>query len=477
MQALQYAPLAAGAMILIAATIPWLWGPVIGLAAVGVVLAGFASKAENKLKNAEATTKPAVISHFTATLEGLFSIRSYHAEDRFDRDNLEKIDENHKFLHAQLMTKSWIALDLDIVASLMIYFCTLLVVLYRNDKDMPSVAGLALSNALQMLVFLQWTVRMVGEVQGQMSSVGQLVYYGNNVAREAPAEIPGAITDPNWPTTGTIQFSNLVLKYHKFGVAVLKNVSFTIYPKEKVGIVGRTGSGKSTLLISLLRIVEAFKGKITIDDLDVSTIGLRDLRTKIAIIPQVRNPASNIFCAASLDPSTDEEIWRALEAVHLGEKIRAFPNGLETAILVLDEATAAIDMATDALIQDAIKENFSDKTVLTIAHRLNTIIESDKMWVAVDFGAGVGEDGVLVMDAGKVAEFDEPLKLLDKPNGHFRSLVDQTGAATAAKLKEIAVQAKAARDARESKGNEPESRQQAPEKAPSIKSEKGKGKK
>jgi len=302
-------------------------------------------------------------------------------------------------------------------------------------------------------------VRMVGEVQGQMSSVGQLVYYGNNVDHEAPAEIPGAITDPNWPTTGMIKFANVVLKYHKFGVAVLKNVSFTIHPKEKIGIVGRTGSGKSTLLISLLRIVEAFKGKITIDDLDVSTIGLKDLRTKIAIIPQ--EPVLFVGSIRSnLDPfskSTDDQVWKALDSVHLGDKIRAFPNGLQTAviengknfslgqrqlfciarailsntrILVLDEATAAIDMATDALIQQAIKDNFADKTVLTIAHRLNTIIESDK---------------ILVMDAGKVAEFDEPLKLLDKPNGHFKGLVDQTGPATAAKLKEIAVEAKNAK--------------------------------
>lgn len=463
MQALQYCPLALGAMILIAATVNWVWAPVIGLAAIGLGLAVFASRAETKLKAAEATTKPAVISHFTASLEGLFSIRSYHAEERFDRDTLDKIDENHKYLLAQLMAKSWIALNLDIIASLMIYFCTLLIVLFRTTPQMPSIAGLALSNALQMLVFLQWTVRMVGEVQGQMSSVGQLVYYGNNVDREAPAEIPGAITNPAWPTTGTIEFKNLVLKYHKFGVAVLKNVSFVINPREKIGIVGRTGSGKSTLLISLLRIVEAHQGQIFIDGLDVSTVGLKDLRTKIAIIPQ--EPVLFVGTVrTNLDPfnkATDEQIWTALDAVHLGDKIRAFPNGLTTAviengknfslgqrqlfciaravlsntkILVLDEATAAIDMATDALIQQAIKDNFADKTVLTIAHRLNTIIESDK---------------ILVMDAGKVAEFGEPLKLLDKRDGHFKSLVDQTGPATAAKLRDIAVEAKKAKDAKE----------------------------
>jgi len=463
MQALQYAPLALGAMILTAVVVPMNFIPVIGLAIIGAGLAYFASAVETKLKNAEATSKPAVISHFTASLEGLFSIRAYHAEDRFDLATLVKIDDNHKYLLGSLMAKSWIALYLDIIASLMVYFCTLLTIIYRDEPGMATTAGLALSNALQMLVFLQWTVRMVGDVQAQITSVGQIVYYGNNVPSEAPAHIPGAVTDAAWPQTGTIEFSNLVLKYHKFGVAVLKNVSFTINPKEKIGIVGRTGSGKSTLLISLLRIVEAHKGKISIDGIDVSTLGLRDLRTKIAIIPQ--EPVLFVgTIRTNLDPfsmSTDEQIWKALDAVHLGQKIRDFPKGLMTAviengknfslgqrqlfciaravlsntkILVLDEATAAIDMATDALIQQAIKDNFSDKTVLTIAHRLNTIIESDK---------------ILVMDAGELREFDEPLKLLDIPGGHFRGLVEQTGPATAAKLRDIAI---AARDEKIGKG-------------------------
>ncbi|KAG5461158.1 MAG: P-loop containing nucleoside triphosphate hydrolase protein [Olpidium bornovanus] len=509
MQALQYAPLGLGAMILVSATIPMAWLPISVLAAAGLWVAAFASGAEKRFNNAEAMTKPAVISHFTASLEGLFSIRSFHAGHRFDRENLAKIDDNHRFLYAQLMTKSWTALALDVVTSLMVYFTCLLVVVYREAEDMDSIAGLGLSNALQMLVFVQWTVRTVGEIQGQMSSVGQLAYYGERTPREAPAELPGTITDAKWPQRGAIEFRDVVLKSHRFGVAVLKGVSFAIHPREKIGIVGRTGSGKSTLLISLLRIVEAHQGQILIDGLDVGTIGLRDLRTKIAIIPQVskqsgvkgsnRRQSGEAFCflektkkieaavepvlfvgtvRSNLDPfnaNTDEEVWRALDAVHLGAKIRGFTNGLQTAviengknfslgqrqvstvtarkpgrapcavlsntkILVLDEATAAIDMATDALIQQAIKDNFSDKTVLTIAHRLNTIIDSDKIlctfgWVRA------------FMDAGKVAEFGEPLALMNKRDGHFRGLVEQTGLATAAKLRDIAERSKSAREA------------------------------
>lgn len=209
------------------------------------------------------------------------------------------------------------------------------------------------------------------------------------------------------------------------------------------------------MLISLLRIVEPCNGQITIDDLDVSGIGLHDLRNKIAIIPQ--EPVMFVGTIRSnLDPfnkSTDDDIWKALDAVFLGEKLRDAPSKLETAVtengksvsqgqrqllciarailskakvLVLDEATASLDAQTDLMIQEAIKKNFGELTMLTIAHRLNTIIESDR---------------VLVMDAGCLVEFDEPIKLLQKKDGIFKSLVDQTGELASQKLHEVAQQA------------------------------------
>jgi len=224
---------------------------------------------------------------------------------------------------------------------------------------------------------------------------------------------------------------------------------------EKIGIVGRTGSGKSSLLIALLRIVEAYQGQIIIDGIDVSGIGLTDLRSKIAIIPQ--EPVMFVGTVRSnLDPfnqSSDEELWIALNAVKLGDSVRHMSGQLDSAvtengsnfslgqrqcfcisrailaktkILVLDEATAAIDMQTDLMIQNTFKEAFSEITVLTIAHRLNTIIECDR---------------VLVMDAGNIEEFDEPIKLLQKEGSVFKQLVEQTGEGNAQKLKEIATEA------------------------------------
>ncbi|KAJ3277152.1 hypothetical protein HDV01_000204 [Terramyces sp. JEL0728] len=461
MQALQYFPLGFGALIMCSVLIPWNWAPSIGIVIIGYLLLRFTVKADIATKSLEAVTKPPIYSHLTATLEGLMSIRSYHAEQRFDELNLVKLDLNHEASFAMQNVKSFQALYLDILSSLVIYFSALFLIFARGQNSIASIAGLALSNALQMLVFVQWTVRQWGDVESQMSSVGQLVFYGN-IKPEAPFEIPSKKPPKEWPTEGRIKFTNIELKYQKFGVSVLKNINLSIYPMEKIGIVGRTGSGKSTLLISLLRIVEPCNGTITIDDLDVSGIGLHDLRNKIAIIPQ--EPVMFVGTIRSnLDPfnkSTDDEIWKALDAVFLGEKLRKAPSKLETPVsengksvsqgqrqllciarailskakvLVLDEATASLDAQTDLMIQEAIKKNFGELTMLTIAHRLNTIIESDR---------------VLVMDAGCVKEFDEPKTLLENKDGIFRSLVDQTGPQARQKLIEVANKAHEDRIAR-----------------------------
>jgi ABC-type multidrug transport system fused ATPase/permease subunit len=352
--------------------------------------------------------------------------------------------------------KSFQAFYIDVLSSFIIYFSALLLIFQKNEspKEAASIAGLALSNALQMLVFVQWTIRQWGEVQSQMSSVGQLVYYGKT-APEAPFEIPEKKPDPTWPQQGLIKFRNVELKYQKFGVSVLKNINCTIYPMEKIGIVGRTGSGKSTLLISLLRITEPCNGTITIDDLDVSTLGLHDLRRQISIIPQEPVMFAGTI-RSNLDPfnkSTDAELWEALDAVFLADKYKNSPSKLDTVVtengksfsqgqrqllciarailskskvLVLDEATASLDAQTDFMMQQAIKKNFSHLTMMTIAHRLNTII---------------GCDRVMVMDAGKLIEFDEPVRLFENKDGIFTSLVSQTGPMAAQKLRLLAAEA------------------------------------
>ncbi|KAG0272417.1 Multidrug resistance-associated protein 1 [Linnemannia exigua] len=454
---LQYFPLALGAFLLIACVVHWQNAvTVIVLLLIALLVIWYGSPADSKLKQLEALSKPPVFQHITTTLEGLFSIRAYGVQKRFDGMNMDVLDKNHQSLYAMLTTKTWTAFYLDIISSFMVYSTALFLVIHRHTiHQVPSVAGLALSNALQMLVFLQWTVRQMGEVQAQISTVGQLDYYGRKIEPEAPAENPATKPDASWPQEGRIDFDHLVLSYRKNTPPVLKDVSFTINPKEKIGIVGRTGSGKSTLLVGLLRIVEASGGAILIDGVDISKIGLKDLRTKVGIIPQ--EPVLFVgTIRTNLDPFgqyEDNAIWRALDAVHLGEKVKEMPLKLDSPviehgknfslgqrqliciarslvigskIIVLDEATASIDMVTDRLLQETIKESFADCTVLTIAHRLNTIIESDK---------------VLVMDGGVVAEFGEPHKLLQDPNGIFAELVSHAGEAASKKLANIAEEA------------------------------------
>ncbi|KAI8586104.1 P-loop containing nucleoside triphosphate hydrolase protein [Geranomyces variabilis] len=459
MQGLQYAPLGLGALILCAVIVPWNWAPCIGLVIIGGAMVKLSTPAETKTKAMEAITKPPIFNHLAATLEGLFSIRAYHAQSRFDDMNLEKLDHNHAAMMAAMNVRSFQALYLDFASSFVVYFTALLLVLAPNSTDLPSVTGLALSNALQMLVFVQWTVRMWGEVQSQMSSVGQLDYYAQ-IKPEAPAVVPSNPVPKLWPDRGNITFDGCVLRYKEGGVDVLKNICLNIKSTEKIGIVGRTGSGKSTLLTALLRIVELADGVIKIDGVDISKIGLNDLRSNIAIIPQ--EPVLFVGTIRSnLDPfgkSSDAEIWAALDLVQLGDKIRAMPAKLDTevvengknfslglrqcvcisramlggrSVLVLDEATAAIDVKTDMMIQESIRTGFRDKTVLCIAHRLETIIDYDR---------------VLVMDSGVVVEFDEPLTLLDKPGGVFADMCKASGNIT--EFRDLALKAHLERVAR-----------------------------
>ncbi|KAG0253140.1 hypothetical protein BG011_006529 [Mortierella polycephala] len=451
LQVLQYTPLALGAAVLVIVIVPWSAIVVVVLLGVVWTLLHFSSYTDERLKAMEAMTKGPIFAHMAATLDGLFSIRVYGAEKRFDAFNLKKIDDNHKALFAVMQVRSWLALYLDLVSSVFVLATSMFVVYFSRDGSLDaSQVGLAVTNALQLLIFGQWSLRMAGEIKSTKESVCQLELYGMNIPAEAPDHIPENKPPADWPSQGEIEFKEVVLRYQSYGVAVLKKVSFIVRPSEKIGVVGKMGSGKTTLLISLLRVVEAAEGRILIDNVDVLEIGLQDLRSKIAIIPQ--EPVLFVGTIRSnLDPfhrRTDQEIWAALDAAHLSENIKQnMPLKLETLIiengrnfslgqrqlfciarailfqsriLVLDEATSAVDLQTDLLIQETIKKNFANCTVLMIAHRLNTIIECDK---------------ILVMEDGRVVEFEPPTKLIENKDGYFHSLVSQSGPDAVARLK------------------------------------------
>ncbi|KAF9427097.1 hypothetical protein BGZ94_005480 [Podila epigama] len=451
LQLLQYMPLAIGTTVLVIVIVPWSAIAVVVLWALVWVLVHYSSRADDRLKGMEAATKGPVFAHMAATLDGLFSIRVYGAEGRFDAYNLSRIDDNHKALFAMMQLRAWLSLNVDLISSVFVLVTAVVVVYFARDGSLDaSQVGLAITNALQLLIFGQWSIRMASEVKSTKEAVCQLELYGMNIPAEAPDVIPESRPPVDWPSQGEIEFKKVVLRYQNYGVAVLKKVSFVVQPGEKIGVVGKMGSGKTTLLISLLRVVEAAEGKILIDGLDVREIGLQDLRSKIAIIPQ--EPVLFVGTIRSnLDPfhrRTDQEIWAALDAAHLSDNIRQnMPAKLETPIiengrnfslgqrqlfciarailfqsriLVLDEATSAVDLQTDLLIQETIKKNFANCTVLMIAHRLNTIIECDK---------------ILVMEDGRVVEFEHPTKLIENQNGYFHNLVSQSGPDAVSRLK------------------------------------------
>jgi ABC-type multidrug transport system fused ATPase/permease subunit len=334
MQLLKYLVVVTGApllmMIIMYQTIPIF---VVALVFIFLILL-FEGNVEAKLRDQETITKSSIFSHLTATLEGLFSIRAYECQQRFIDIFEDKIDENNKYQFAGNEVKRWLAFYIDVLTSFIIYVTVILIVLLVREYP-PSTSGLVLSNVLQLLVFLQWTVRMCGDCHEKVASIKQISYYGNSVEQEALAIVENNRPPKEWPARGQIHFSDVWLRYQEGGACILKGVTIDIKPKEKIGIVGRTGSGKSTLLISLLRIVELCEGEITIDGIDVSKIGLKDLRSRIAIIPQetilfVGTIRENVDL---FNKCTDEEIWKALESVHMANTIRKLEKKLDSPVI------------------------------------------------------------------------------------------------------------------------------------------------
>ncbi|CAG8501320.1 6139_t:CDS:10 [Gigaspora rosea] len=400
-------PLVIGTIVFVIVLIPYTATSAAVLVFLTWLIIHISRDVEERFKMLDANSKPPIFAHLSASLEGLASIRSYKVEKRFDNLNIEKVDANNKALFTLMQVKSWQSLYIDIMASIFIYTTALFVILlHHSDSVSPAVAGLAIVIASQLLIFGQSTIRSGRDIAAIMESVQQLLYFRQNIPSEAPNIIEGKRPPSDWGERGEIKFKNVVLRYNRFGVAVLKNISFHIKPREKIGIIGKTGSEPVI-----------FAGTIK----------------------------------SNLDPfnkCSEDEIWEALEAAHLDEKVRSMPDKLATVvlesgkkfslgqrqlfciarallkktnILVLDEATSAVDAATDRLIQDTIKKHFADHTVLTIAHRLNTIMDADR---------------ILCLDEGHVAEFDSLDKLLRNQNGFFYQLVAHSGPDAVQRLKE-----------------------------------------
>uniref|UniRef100_A0A3Q4AMX3 Cystic fibrosis transmembrane conductance regulator n=1 Tax=Mola mola TaxID=94237 RepID=A0A3Q4AMX3_MOLML len=439
-----------GVIAVSVSVIPWILIPVLPLLLFFIYLRRYFLQTSRDIKRLESTTRSPVFSHLSSSLQGLWTIRAFGAEERF-----QKAFDDHQNLHSQawflfLTTSRWFALRLDGICSIFVTVTTFGCLLLRNQLDAGSV-GLALTYSVTLMGMFQWGVRQSAEVENMMTSVERVVEY-TELECEAPWETKKR-PPPDWPSKGLVTFDRVSFSYSDDSPAVLHNLKAMFRPQEKVGIVGRTGAGKSSLVSALFRLAEP-EGKIYIDGILTSEIGLHDLRQRMSIIPQ--DPV--LFTGSmrkNLDPfnqHTDEELWNSLREVQLKSVVEELPGKLETVlaesgsnfsvgqrqlvclarailrknrILIIDEATANVDPRTDELIQATIRDKFRECTVLTIAHRLNTIIDSDR---------------ILVLDAGTIHAYDEPYNLLQDENGIFYKMVQQTGKQEAAALLEAAKQ-------------------------------------
>ncbi|KAL0363619.1 UNVERIFIED_CONTAM: ABC transporter C family member 2 [Sesamum calycinum] len=401
-----------------------------------------------EVKRLDSITRSPVYAQFGEALNGLSTIRAYKAYDRMASINGKSMDNNVRFTLVNISSNRWLTIRLETLGGIMIWLTATFAVMQNeraeNQVAFASTMGLLLSYSLNITNLLSNVLRQASRAENSLNSVERVGTY-IDLPSEAPDVIEGNRPPPGWPASGLIKFEDVVLRYRPGLPPVLRGLSFTIFPHQKVGIVGRTGAGKSSMINALFRIVELERGRILIDDFDIAKFGLTDLRKVLSIIPQ-----SPVLFSGSirfnLDPfgeHNDPDLWEALERAHLKDVIRRSASGLDaevfeggenfsvgqrqllslarallrrSKILVLDEATAAVDVRTDALIQKTIREEFKSCTMLTIAHRLNTIIDSDQ---------------ILVLDSGQVIEYDTPKVLLRNKASAFSKMVQSTGPANA----------------------------------------------
>uniref|UniRef100_A0ABI0P185 ATP binding cassette subfamily C member 13 n=1 Tax=Bos taurus TaxID=9913 RepID=A0ABI0P185_BOVIN len=378
-----------------------------------------------------------VISHFCETLLGVSTIRAFGHEQRFIQQNKEVVNENLVCFYNNVISNRWLSVRLEFLGNLMVFFTAVLTVLAGNSID-SAIVGLSISYALNITQTLNFWVRKACEIEANAVSIERVCEY-ETMDKEAPW-ITSKRPPSQWPSKGIVEFVDYRARYRDDLGLALQDITFQTHGEEKIGIVGRTGAGKSTLSNCLFRIVERSGGKIIIDGIDISTIGLHDLRGKLNIIPQdpVLFSGTLQMNLDPLDKYPDHELWEVLELCHLKEFVQSLPKKLlheiseggenlsvgqrqlvclarallrKTKILILDEATASIDFETDNLVQTTVRKEFSDCTILTIAHRLHSIIDSDR---------------VLVLDSGRITEFETPQNLIHK-RGLFFDMLTEAG--------------------------------------------------
>nr|XP_015218554.1 PREDICTED: multidrug resistance-associated protein 7 [Lepisosteus oculatus]XP_015218555.1 PREDICTED: multidrug resistance-associated protein 7 [Lepisosteus oculatus]XP_015218556.1 PREDICTED: multidrug resistance-associated protein 7 [Lepisosteus oculatus]XP_015218557.1 PREDICTED: multidrug resistance-associated protein 7 [Lepisosteus oculatus]XP_015218558.1 PREDICTED: multidrug resistance-associated protein 7 [Lepisosteus oculatus]XP_015218559.1 PREDICTED: multidrug resistance-associated pr len=424
-----------GMLVVMSYGLPWILLVLLPLAGLYYLIQRYYRHSSRELKRLYSLTLSPIYTHFSETLTGLSTIRASRAAPRFEKENESRLERNQRCLFASNAAMQWLDIRLQMIGVAVVTGIAVIAVIQHQKKSVdPGLVGLSLSYALSITSLLSGLIFSFTQTETQMVSVERTEEYST----DTPIEPQGGCVEvpPSWPHRGQIEFQEAVLAYRAGLPNALDGVSVVIRPGEKVGIVGRTGSGKSTMFLALFRMVELSGGQILVDGVDTRLLGLTDLRSQLAVIPQDPFLFSGTV-RENLDPrgrQPDAALLEVLEECHLteavarmgglaaevGEKGKSLSLGqrqllclarallTQAKILCIDEATASVDQKTDRLLQQTIREKFREKTVLTIAHRINTIMDSDK---------------VLVMHAGKVAEFESPSILCQREDSIFYRLV------------------------------------------------------
>uniref|UniRef100_A0A182NJ65 Multidrug resistance-associated protein lethal(2)03659 n=1 Tax=Anopheles dirus TaxID=7168 RepID=A0A182NJ65_9DIPT len=441
-----------GIVVVVAIVNPYNLIPTVVIGIIFYFMRAFYLLTSRNIKRVEAITRSPIYSHLSASLSGLSTIRAFGAEQVLVHEFDSHQDLHSSAFYLFISTSRAFGFYLDVFCVIYIAIVTLTFFI-RGDSG--GNVGLAITQALGMTGMVQWGMRQSAELENTMTSVERVVEYDNVDPEPALESAVDKKPPKEWPQEGRIRFEKVTLRYSPDPDSdlVLRDLEFEIAPREKIGIVGRTGAGKSSLINALFRL-SYNGGSILIDARDTNQLGLHDLRAKLSIIPQepVLFSGTLRYNLDPFDEYPDEKLWLALKEVKLEEAVNELPSGLsskineggsnfsvgqrqlvclarailrENKVLVMDEATANVDPQTDKLIQQTIREKFNDCTVLTIAHRLNTVMDSDK---------------VLVMDAGRCVEFGTPYELLTTEGGPkvFYGMVKQTGKSTFNTLLKIA---------------------------------------
>ncbi|KAG0073280.1 hypothetical protein BGZ90_011638 [Linnemannia elongata] len=441
----------AGTFILIIVVFPWMTLAIVPIVVLYYSLSVYYRVTSREVKRLDSNMRSYLYAYFSESLTGLGTLKAYNVVHKAILKNEYRIDLNNRPYYMYQLGARWLSLRVNVLGALTTFSVVILITATRFSIN-PASAGLILSYLSRISGDLNWGVQRLSTLENNMNSAERLVHYVNNLEQERPVERPENKPPAEWPSQGAISFKNVSMRYRPELPRVLRDISFDIQAGHKVGVVGRTGAGKSSLIQALFLLSELDEGQILMDEIDTTTLGTGDLRPKIAIIPQDPVLFQGTF-RYNLDPlaqHTEQELWQVLETSDLKAYVQSQEGGLDamvsaqgenlsvgqrqlvclsrallakSKVVVLDEATASVDMATDALIQKAIRIDFAHSTVVTVAHRINTIIDYDR---------------ILVMHQGQVAEYDTPRNLLSNPDSVFSSMVAETGAQNATHLRTLA---------------------------------------